>query len=54
MVPGPVKAIILLFPGYEKLAEKRRQEYAKIAEEGQPKLDPTIFWIKQTVNRVLV
>jgi len=50
MVPKPVKAVILLFPIRGKLKELRQQEEAKIKEEGQVPIDPTVFWIKQTVR----
>jgi hypothetical protein len=50
MVPGPVKAIVLLFPIDADGEEKRKREDARIATEGQPMLDKTIFWVKQTVS----
>ena len=50
MVPGPVKAVILLFPIDTEGEEKRKREDARIATEGQPMLDNTIFWVKQTVS----
>ena len=49
MVPGPVKAVILLFPIDAEGEEKRKRDDARIATEGQAKLDNTIFWVKQTV-----
>jgi len=50
MVSGPVKAVILLFPLSDALETKRREEEAKIATEGQPDIDPSILWIKQTIS----
>lgn len=54
MVLQPVKAVILLFPLSDTLKTKRTEEEAKIVAEGQPSIDPTILWIKQTVRRVSV
>ena len=50
MVSQPVSAVILLFPQFKDLAEKRKAEDVRIAKEGQDKLDKTIFWMKQTVR----
>jgi len=50
LVRRPVKAVILLFPIRGKLEELGLQEEAKIKEEGQVPVDPTVFWIKQTVR----
>ena len=50
MVPGPVKAVVLLFPIDADGEERRKREDARIATEGQPMLDETIFWVKQTVS----
>lgn len=50
LVPKPVKAVVLLFPIRGKLEELGQQEEAKIKEEGQVPIDPTVFWIKQTVR----
>ena len=52
MVPGPVKAVVLLFPIDADGEEKRKREDARIATDGQPMLDKTIFWVKQTVSCV--
>ena len=54
MVPGPVKAVVLLFPIEPEGEERRKRDDARIAIEGQPKLDNTIFWVKQTVSFVVV
>ncbi|KAG5637735.1 hypothetical protein H0H81_003373 [Sphagnurus paluster] len=48
MVKKPVKAVLLLFPITEAQETKRKEEDLKIDETGQPWLDPTIIWIKQT------
>ena len=53
MVPQPVKAVILLFPIDEEGEARRKEEDARIAREGQPKIDNTIFFIKQTVGCLL-
>jgi hypothetical protein len=50
LVPTPVKALILLFPIRGKLEELTEAEEAVIKEKGQVPIDPTIFWIKQTVR----
>lgn len=50
MVSQPVKAVVLLFPISAVLESKRLGEDAKIAKDGQPPIDPTVFWIKQTVR----
>ncbi|KAI8996383.1 peptidase C12, ubiquitin carboxyl-terminal hydrolase [Trametes punicea] len=50
MVTQPVKAVILLFPITEPYEQKRREEDARIAAEGQHPIDPTIFWMKQTIS----
>jgi ubiquitin carboxyl-terminal hydrolase L3 len=50
MVEQPVRAVLLLFPISEASEAERREDDAKIAKDGQPKLDPTLFWIKQTVR----
>jgi len=50
LVAKPVKAVILLFPIRGKLEELRQQEEARLKEEGRVPVDPTVFWIKQTVR----
>ncbi|KAG5645741.1 hypothetical protein DXG03_005437 [Asterophora parasitica] len=50
LVTQPVKAVLLLFPITEALETKREAEDARLREEGQPLLDPTVLWIKQTVR----
>ena len=54
MVPGPVKAVILLFPIDAEGEERRKRDDARIAKEGQPMLDSTIFWMEQTVEFLFV
>ncbi|KAJ6581342.1 hypothetical protein B0H19DRAFT_1207323 [Mycena capillaripes] len=49
MVPQPVKAVVLLFPISPESEARRKQEDEEILKNGQPTLDPTIFWIKQTI-----
>lgn len=50
MVSQPVKAVVLLFPISSKSEARRKQEDEEILSKGQPELDPTIFWIKQTAS----
>ncbi|KAM5532877.1 hypothetical protein V8D89_013429 [Ganoderma adspersum] len=50
MVSQPAKAVILLFPITDIYEQKRREEDERIVAEGQPELDPTIFWMKQTIS----
>jgi hypothetical protein len=50
MVSEDVKAVTLLFPCSGVISDKRKEEDEKIAAEGQPPIDPTIFWMKQTVR----
>ena len=53
-VERPVKAVLLLFP-IEKAGEaSRKEEDERITKEGQPKIDDTIFWVKQKVCRIRV
>jgi ubiquitin carboxyl-terminal hydrolase L3 len=49
MVPRPVRAVILLFPIEKNMDDKKKADDERIAQEGQPHLDNTIFWVKQTV-----
>lgn len=49
MVPQPVKAVILIFPLDDSITGQRKTEDERLAREGQPLLDKTILWIKQTV-----
>ncbi|KAH9852115.1 cysteine proteinase [Lenzites betulinus] len=50
MVTEPVKAVILLFPITNPYEQKRREEDLRIAREGQHPIDPTVFWMKQTIS----
>ena len=52
MVPQPVKAVILLFPITEAIEARRKQEDEKVKTQGQHPIDPTVFYIKQTVSTV--
>ncbi|KAG2135640.1 hypothetical protein BD769DRAFT_1441269 [Suillus cothurnatus] len=49
MVSKGVKAVTLLFPSSGIIAQKRKEEDEKIAAQGQYPIDPTIFWMKQTI-----
>ena len=42
----------MLFPIRGKLEELSKAEEAKIKEKGQVPIDPTVFWIKQTVRPI--
>ena len=45
-----MKAVILLFP-IDGLGEaERKEEDERLAKDGQPQVDDTIFWVKQTVR----
>ncbi|KAJ7050502.1 peptidase C12, ubiquitin carboxyl-terminal hydrolase [Mycena amicta] len=50
IVPQPVQAIVLLFPITPASEAKRKQEDEAIEKSGQPTLDPTLLWIKQTID----
>ncbi|PIL25023.1 hypothetical protein GSI_12911 [Ganoderma sinense ZZ0214-1] len=50
MVTQPAKAVILLFPITDVYEQRRQEEDDRIVAEGQPELDPTIFWMKQTIS----
>lgn len=52
MASQPVRAVILLFPITADSERKKEEEEAKIAKDGQPEIDPTILWIKQTVRSI--
>ncbi|KAH8093767.1 hypothetical protein BXZ70DRAFT_1035603 [Cristinia sonorae] len=50
LVPKPVKAVILLYPGLDDVVPKMEEEDARIAKEGQHPIDETVVWIKQTIR----
>ncbi|KDQ06648.1 hypothetical protein BOTBODRAFT_39452 [Botryobasidium botryosum FD-172 SS1] len=51
LVPQPSKAVLLVFPLTEKIDKERRESDEKIQREGQKApIDPTIFFIKQTID----
>ncbi|PCH44289.1 peptidase C12 ubiquitin carboxyl-terminal hydrolase 1 [Wolfiporia cocos MD-104 SS10] len=50
MVPQPVKAVILLFPITDVIDAKAKQEDERIRREGQHPIDPTVFYLKQTIG----
>jgi len=52
-VGRPVKAVLLLFPIEKAGEELRKLEDERITKDGQPKIDDTIFWVKQKVVFVL-
>lgn len=50
-VPQPVKAVLLVFPLTDEIDAQRKETDKQIAQEdSQPNLDPTIFFIKQTIS----
>ncbi|KAF8885574.1 cysteine proteinase [Gymnopilus junonius] len=49
-VPKPVKAVVLLFPIDAEGDARKKAEDEKIAKEGQPEVDNTIFFVKQTIS----
>jgi len=50
LVAKPVKAVVLLFPIRGKLEVLGKTEEANLKEGGRVPIDPTVFWIKQTVR----
>lgn len=50
MVPGPSKAIILIFPITDATEQRRKEEDTKLEKEKQPDVDPTLIYIKQTIS----
>lgn len=50
MVPGPSKAVVLLFPITDATEQKRKEDDKRLASEEQPDVDPTLIYIKQTIS----
>lgn len=50
LVPRPVKAVVLLYPIDKEGDAKSKEEDERLQLEGQPKIDDTIFWVKQKVG----
>lgn len=50
MVTSPVFAVILLFPLTKELQSLRLEEQKRLEAEDQHPVDPTVFWMKQTVS----
>lgn len=50
MVPKPVKAVVFLFPISWASEAMRHQEDANIESGGQPDVNPSVLFIKQTVR----
>ncbi|TFY68213.1 hypothetical protein EVJ58_g1144 [Rhodofomes roseus] len=50
MVPKPVKAVILLFPIAQTIENRRKVEDERVKNQGQHPVDPTVFYIKQTIG----
>jgi hypothetical protein len=46
--------VVLLFPITKELEAIRLEEQARIDAGGQHPIDPTVFWIKQTVYEQLL
>ena len=53
MVPKPVEAVLFVFPITKEIDEIRKSEDERVQKDGQPHLDPTLFYIKQTVSGIL-
>ncbi|KAG8748014.1 ubiquitinyl hydrolase 1 [Ceratobasidium sp. 414] len=53
MVPSPSKAVLLVFPITEAGDKKQKEDDARLANEKQPDVDPTLIYIKQTSNVTL-
>ena len=51
-VPKPVEAVLLVFPITKQFDDMRKSEDEKLQKEGQPHLDPTLFYVKQTVRAI--
>jgi len=49
MIPRPVKAVVLVFP-WEEARYRRAAEDERLAKEGGPKVDESVFWMKQTIH----
>ena len=50
LVPKPVKANVLLFPARGELEELTNREEEEMKEKDATPVDPTVFWVKQTVR----
>jgi len=49
-VPQPVKAVLLVFPLSDEMSAAKKKTDEKIQQDGQPALDPTVFFVKQTIS----
>lgn len=49
-VPQPVKAVLLVFPLSDEVDKQRREQDKQVQESGQPDIDPTLFFVKQTIS----
>jgi ubiquitin carboxyl-terminal hydrolase L3 len=52
-VPKPVEAVLLVFPITKEFDAMRKSEDERLQKDGQPHLDPTLFYVKQTVSGIL-
>mmetsp|Transcript_15771 Transcript_15771/g.48091 ORF Transcript_15771/g.48091 Transcript_15771/m.48091 type:complete len:171 (-) Transcript_15771:1713-2225(-) len=50
MVPGPVKAVVMLFPIKEATETHRREEKERIEAAGGQEVAPALYYMKQTVG----
>lgn len=50
LVPKPVEAVLLVFPITKEFDEMRKSDDVRLQKDGQPHLDPTLFYVKQTVR----
>ncbi|KAF8070160.1 peptidase C12 ubiquitin carboxyl-terminal hydrolase 1 [Lyophyllum atratum] len=48
-IPRPVKAVIFVFP-WNEARQRRDAEDGRLAQEGGPKIDENVFWMKQTIR----
>jgi len=49
LVPKPVEAVLLVFPITKEFDKIRNSEDERLQKDGQPHLDPTLFYVKQTI-----
>ncbi|KAJ8523142.1 hypothetical protein ONZ45_g377 [Pleurotus djamor] len=50
LIPQPVKALILIFPDLGEVKARNDSEDESVKQIGAFPVDPTLVWIKQTIN----